>query len=374
MKYEIIPDSKLNLSTLLDATKPLFTESEIKLLKKSPWTWYHLSEEPPEKNKAFYLDAGYHAFKSVITLDNTLKKALQTSFLENLTIDDLRLKKKIEGLNKISEFMGLTNNQIKSSNLRDAFYECKRAGFEIAEECLSELLGEQYALDVNVTDANRKKFEQLIEYISLVWAETAFVKGSYVEYIESNGTSKKPSDIDLVLIVDHLDKNSYYENMELFGDDAKIDDIPIHPLFISTEFREAYTFFDLDINKNTKFLYNDSINTPMRLRRNPENLILFMGNMSIEKQRCMMVDEDKINDLCYSKNAHSKIASAIRQPEMFYKHLSQNNLGHIVSPPIKLSDDFDRNMPFGEIKRLLAESSIELSRMAQKLNNYMTGE
>jgi len=136
--YEIIPDSELNIETLLNSNKILLAESEIKSYKNTPWTWYTISGESPEsiwyanvnsgssiqntnsqKNKInMLIDMGYSAFDDVITIDNTVKKALKHNKdnaipITELTISDLKMQSKIEHINKLSNFIKIIYKTIK---------------------------------------------------------------------------------------------------------------------------------------------------------------------------------------------------------------------------------------------------------------------
>jgi hypothetical protein len=368
MNYDIMPDSKLNLTALINSSKILFTESEINLLKKSPWTWHNISGEIPEKSQNFYIDAGYHAFKAVIPLDNTLRKALKHNSLDNVTLENLKMQKKIDELNKLSRFLGIQNNEITSSNIEDVVYESKLAGFIIAKFCEEKLIDEKYQFKIKISDKNKKNFADFMPYVCSSLPKLAFVKGSYVEYAESGGIIKIPQDAYLELIVNSLEKDAYYNIIHQYAKDAQINNIPLNPLIVSDCFRDAFTFFDLDINEKTRFLYAAPGSDVIYLRKNPEKLLLAKGNEGLEKLRGLIVEDNIIKELCESDNAHRKINAMVNQPEVFYKFIKENKLDNLVTPPEKINK-FNKNLPSYKIKALLAKSSIELSIMNQRLNN-----
>jgi hypothetical protein len=368
MKYNIILDSQLTAENLLKYNKVFFTESEIKLFAKTPWIWYTISGEKPEKTPELYLDAGYTAFSTIITLDNTLKKALSTthSFLgKEITEEDVNIEKKIEKIEKLSAFLGLNAAKIDTKDTVRALYECKMLGFAIAYFCQSKLPDEKYLFKAKSDEERRKKFAGVPESIASENPALAFIKGSYVDYINSNGTTRLPSDIDVPMVINCLTKERYVNILE---HSSGVDNIEIFPMIIPLKYMDGYTFFDLDVHEKSEFIAG---NETIVLAKNPAKMLRTASNFGLEKIRSLLVNDEKIETLCRSPNVHRKIYSAIRLPELFYMRLKQNNLGHLFYVPESRSLKFHKNLPLNDIKNLLAESSIELSMMNQIFNNYL---
>jgi len=419
--YEIIPDSELNIETLLNSNKILLAESEIKSYKNTPWTWYTISGESPEsiwyanvnsgssiqntnsqKNKInMLIDMGYSAFDDVITIDNTVKKALKHNKdnaipITELTISDLKMQSKIEHINKLSNFIGMpqiinlnayNNKAISKKDIIDAVFECKLTGWDIAQICYTKI----EELDKNKEEINSinieqlqqdSKFSKITDYAIKMGAVRSFLKGSYINYIESGKKAKFPSDIDVSIILKNLNK---FEYLQIIQEESKIEDIEIYPLIIAYCHKEAHAFFDLDVNSKSRIIYNNSAynnslnrnainNNILHTTNHPEKMIRVIGNAGINKIRALALNEEHIKELCQSSHAHRKIYSAIRMPEIFYRRIKEYNRGIIINKPNEYSSKFYPTMPFSEIQKLLMQSSIELSKMNIALNEYIINQ
>jgi len=404
MNYDIIPDSELSIDTLLNTNKLIFTESEIKSFENTPWTWYNISGQSPEyiwqaiqkynhsqKNIDLLIDLGYSAFYEVIPMDNTIKNAIKSKNNKSLpiteiTINDLKMNAKVEQLDKMSKFLSMPeiNSLNQESNEKkstlDIIFEYKIRGWDIARICydkistLSPYNDEIHNFNISQSNIDKERFSEISSFAHNMHAVRAFLKGSYINYVESEKKSKIPSDIDVALILKSIDKSEYYT---LIQDKSKVDNIEIYPLIIPSLYANAHTFFDLDVNQNSKLIYSDPTYNPniadnkLKTIKHPEKIIRVLGNLGINKLRKLALDEKQIIDLCKSSHAHRKIYSAIRRPEMLYKNLEENHLEHLVSAPIAQSHKFNKNSPIMDIQRLLMESSITLSRMNSEINKYI---
>lgn len=369
MDYDVVLDSELSVDALLESTnnkRAILSETEVEIMKKSPWLWHLISGELPEKNKEFYRDAGYCAFETVITMDNSFYNALSNN-TNDMSMADVNIEHKIKNINKLSNLLELHHLKIEGENYFDLFFQCKMAGFEIADYCANQLDDEHKSIILNVSDKNKKIYECVVEYVHPN-SGMAFIKGSYIDYIVSGRTTKQPHDIDVGLLL-NINKDNYYEMMNMYKDVA-IEKIPIVPLIIPLSAKKGHSFFDLDINQETILLYSNKTET-LNVSTNPEKIIRTMGNSSLMKLRVLLSDEEKLNELYFKKFAHSKIYSTIRKPERMHTRLKQYRLENILTPLETTGDDFEINDSLNEIKNILARASIENSKMNSVLYNYM---
>ncbi|MGV8087115.1 MAG: hypothetical protein ACP5N1_05795 [Candidatus Woesearchaeota archaeon] len=420
MNYTIIPDSKLNMETLLELNTLVFTESEVKSFQNTLWTWSNITNLPLEKilkdkGKEMHdlekekplekdikdknikdmminllIDIGYIAFSEVMTMDNTIKKAVELQSIDpnyKITLSGLSMTNKIEQLDKLSKIMDIKSieplNQRylspKKRDIYDRLFEYKMRGWEIASMCFDYIkeLDSNEIKSINIISSKDSeiKFSEIISYAKKMNATKAFLKGSYINYVESQYTSNLPSDIDVVILIKDLDKSRYFNILE---EKSFIRDIDIIPLIIPDLYKNAHTFFDLDMSKGGKLIYlnpeysSDSGSNSMIMH--PEKIIRVMGNNRLSKIRSLAVNRNMINKLCSSETAHRKIYSLIRTPEIYYRILKENNIDHLVTKPVVLSSKFDKNMPTVEIQKLLFESSINLSYMNSMLEQYISNK
>jgi len=122
MTYTIIPDSELSVNNLMNNEMILFTETEMKNIENTSWVKYNITGQAPKnswekirkyefskENIDFLIELGYTGYAEVISLDNTLKKALESRSkrlpIEELTMEDFQINKKINNINMLSHFI-----------------------------------------------------------------------------------------------------------------------------------------------------------------------------------------------------------------------------------------------------------------------------
>ncbi len=391
--YEIIPDKELSVDTLLNSKNILFTESEIQLYKKTPWTWHLLSGENVIKNTDYYLNAGYDAFVSVMALDDTVRHVLKELILTKGTLnketlnlvplEDLHLENKIKRLDALTKEilelpLPVTSNVYSNNILHNSadannygviksLYDLKMCGFKIAESCVGNLLTEQYSQNVVASILTQNKYPILTDISRKLSTGISSIKGSYVNYIESNKTSNIPKDIDLVLSANINTIEKYYSLIIKGLDLPKIDDTEISLILIPHEYLDGYTFFDLDVNKKSVFI---QANRLIQLNNHPEKIVGISGNIALEKLRQKIPKVDKIKALFDNPITYRKVQSMIRQPERFYKKLDQVNLSYLVSAPIDRKYPLSKDLSSKDLQKMLAAASIELSQMNLQLYSY----
>lgn len=367
MDFEVIKDNELTTEALLHSQKPLFTESEIRMLRFSPWTWHLISGEMPKKTNEFYMDAGYCSFLTTITMDHMLSHALEKKTLGNLSENDLRFARKTDKQNKlISIINSPLLSPIKGANLLDSFYQTKMAGYAIAGECIARINNDEKQQFIPKVSEKLDAYRALIPFAAASLADFCFVKGSYVDYVESGRKTKRPSDIDLGIMCS-LDAQEYFEMMESYDSDANVDGIIVNPLFIPFGEHLGYTFFDLDINEKTKFVYADNSSEGFATRKNPLKLVHSDGNCSLRSLRKLTADKSELEELA-SSGLQRKIYSLIRKPEMFYKKLLLTSMQNEVEAPAGLSRMYAPELSIDKTRELAAMASIEISRMAEKIS------
>jgi hypothetical protein len=365
LNYRIIKDRDLSVDTLINRDHILFTESEIRLFQKTPWTWHMASDNIPVKNNNFFWDAGYSSLTAISDIDTIIKNAMKQKPLHSLNSNEVNLDKKISELNRLSHFLGIPKMDMDSANIPQIAYKCKIRGLELASMCLEELFVESKPIKANATEENKIKFAELIASTSQFSPVIAFVKGSYVSYIEFGKKTKTPAEAYVQIIVKDFDEKKYYDMLNI---NATVEDIRVRPLLIPYRFKDAYTFFDLDVNKKSRFIHG---NENVFIRRHPDKILRVMGNTHLEKIRSFTSSDERIENMLASDKDHKKIYLAIRQAYLYHWQLHANGLGEIAGEANHRYKEFNRNLPLRDLKRLLAESSIEVSELAQRLNRYI---
>lgn len=371
MTYKIV--DKITVDKLVNSKEPLITKSEVNLL--SPFLQETELNKKVSKDTNYYTSIGVRIFKEIITMDSTYKNInKRANYNKEKTIEICREQfdeQKQKRVNNILNVLNTNFNWKKYQGL-ELFYELKNKlsdelEFIVDKHVINKALVEksQVKIDKKLT----KKLQKLPQEIESIGIETAFIYGSYLQFLK--GLKDNPSDVDLTLIIN--------PNFEMY---KKIQESPIYfegiewgpnILFKGKE-KGLIIYNDIEIGKEQKLIFNKNITKDTFEFYKPnlkfsKNKDLWSGATELLMQRQYLCkSNEKIeND---KKEKPRKIMARYRAFEERKNKLDRTKELKLIKPKISRSMYSDE-LRANEIKNHIAKATIEFSSYLQKIKQHM---